>query len=502
MPTIAISYRRADSAGTSGRIFDRLVAHYGDGSIFMDVDDIPFGVDFRDHIRDVLSKSDLVLAVIGPRWFSDGNENRINDDKDPVRVEIQTAFERQIPLIPVLVDGARMPSADHLPDGLKDLAFRNAAEVAPGRDFRVHIDRLIRSIDKLIAGRSGLGQSPGKDVGAPEPSPSVNVNVEPPVLSNDFLDNLARTITEPPAELSLQDDVVASTSGDRKSDIPSPSERRMDVGRDAYPTPNAGDAGSAGRHFRFATPRPRHSAHRVPILIVIGGLFLTVGAYAYRSYTTAPGATQPPPVITAGNQVNKNMPASARDPRASKQDQPANAGKEQLVSKQEEPVLLRELQSGPRVVLPAPVRDGSPSGAAPSNEPKKVTTIPIRSDGTDVTGRPVPGATPPVPKTPAPAEPGVSEPAPRARTANASAGFVVQLASQKTEEEAQASFRNLQAKFPNELGNREPIIRRADMGSKGVWYRTMVGPFGSAQEANQFCTSYKAAGGQCVVPSN
>jgi hypothetical protein len=79
---------------------------------------------------------------------------------------------------------------------------------------------------------------------------------------------------------------------------------------------------------------------------------------------------------------------------------------------------------------------------------------------------------------------------------------VVQLSSQKTEAEAQASFRSLQAKFPSELGSRQPLIRRADLGSKGVFYRTMVGPFASAQEASQFCASYKAAGGQCVVPNN
>jgi hypothetical protein len=83
-----------------------------------------------------------------------------------------------------------------------------------------------------------------------------------------------------------------------------------------------------------------------------------------------------------------------------------------------------------------------------------------------------------------------------------SGGFLVQLSSQKTEAEATASFHSLQAKFPNELGGRAPIVRRADLGTKGVFYRTMVGPFDSAQEANQFCASYKAAGGHCVVPNN
>ena len=79
---------------------------------------------------------------------------------------------------------------------------------------------------------------------------------------------------------------------------------------------------------------------------------------------------------------------------------------------------------------------------------------------------------------------------------------MVQLSSQKSEAEAQSSFRSLQAKFPNELSGLQPIVRRADLGSKGVFYRTMVGPFASAHEAGQFCANYKAAGGQCVVPNN
>jgi hypothetical protein len=78
----------------------------------------------------------------------------------------------------------------------------------------------------------------------------------------------------------------------------------------------------------------------------------------------------------------------------------------------------------------------------------------------------------------------------------------VQLSSQKTEAEANASFRSLQAKFPNELGGRSHVIQRADLGAKGVFYRAMVGPFGSLQEATQFCAGYKAAGGHCVVPNN
>jgi hypothetical protein len=79
---------------------------------------------------------------------------------------------------------------------------------------------------------------------------------------------------------------------------------------------------------------------------------------------------------------------------------------------------------------------------------------------------------------------------------------VVQISSQRSEADAQASFHSLQSKFPKELGDREAIVRRADLGSKGVYYRAMVGPFGTAGDADQFCSGLKAAGGQCIVQKN
>jgi hypothetical protein len=270
----------------------------------------------------------------------------------------------------------------------------------------------------------------------------------------------------------------------------------------------------------------------------------TVGAYAFRSYYSPADATQPPPVITADNSTpTKIVPATAGDPQSgtAAQDRLANAGKEQLVSKQEEPVALKEpaRQPAPRVTAP-PAQTGSAqqplvAGVAPaSTEPKKIRTVTIRPDGTEMSARPVgtpgpaaQGAVPSAPSAgaarnggpisldPQGGEPSAAAgrtqtaavPPPSARPAAPAAGsgtggFVVQLSSQKSESEALASFRSLQAKFPNELGGRQPIIRRADLGSKGVFYRTVVGPFASAHEASQFCVSYKAAGGQCVVPNN
>jgi cell division septation protein DedD len=100
---------------------------------------------------------------------------------------------------------------------------------------------------------------------------------------------------------------------------------------------------------------------------------------------------------------------------------------------------------------------------------------------------------------PAPA-PVQAQAAPSASAAGG--GYLVQVSSQRNEADAQASFKSLQGKFPTVLGSRAPVIKRADLGEKGVYYRAMVGPFGSPDEASQFCGSLKTAGGQCVVQRN
>ena len=153
MPKIAISYRRADSEAMTGRIFDRLIAHYGKDAIFRDIDDIPPGIDFRVHINQTLLKTNILLAIVGPQWLgmaSDGGADRIQEETDPVRVEVETALRRRVPLIPVLIGATRMPGSDQLPPSLKDFAFRNAVKVDTGQDFDYHMDRLIRSMDAIL----------------------------------------------------------------------------------------------------------------------------------------------------------------------------------------------------------------------------------------------------------------------------------------------------------------------------------------------------------------
>ena len=156
MPKIVISYRRSDSSAIVGRIFDHLTARYGEDSVFMDVDHIPFGIDFRAHIHETLMQTDVLLAVIGPNWLGVGAAGamRMEEKTDPVRVEIETAVARNIPIIPVLVDEAKMPGGAALPMEFGNLAYLNAAEVATGRDFRIHMERLIDAIDRAAIGNT------------------------------------------------------------------------------------------------------------------------------------------------------------------------------------------------------------------------------------------------------------------------------------------------------------------------------------------------------------
>jgi formylglycine-generating enzyme required for sulfatase activity len=150
MPKVFISYRRSDSQDVTGRIYDHLERRFGAENVFFDVDSIPLGVDFREHLDEAVGRCDVLLAVIGDSWLeSRDGERRLDDARDFVRIEIESALRRGIPVIPVLVGRAAMPAEQELPESLKPLAFRNAAEVRSGRDFGDHVARLIRGIERL-----------------------------------------------------------------------------------------------------------------------------------------------------------------------------------------------------------------------------------------------------------------------------------------------------------------------------------------------------------------
>src|SRR5262249_28831288 len=124
MTRIFISYRRDDTMGLTGRIFDRLKSHFGPQSIVMDIDSIPIGVDFRHYINDAISECDVMLVIIGDNWLciAADKKSRLDNPDDFVRLEIETAFREKRSILPVLVGNTPMPNKDQLPPSLKDLA--------------------------------------------------------------------------------------------------------------------------------------------------------------------------------------------------------------------------------------------------------------------------------------------------------------------------------------------------------------------------------------------
>ncbi len=148
---IFLSYRREDSADATGRIYDHLAQRYDKKSIFKDVDSIPFGVDFRKHLRTVIETCEVVLVVIGDRWLTVQDatgQRRLDDPADFVRIEVEAALQRDIPIVPILINGATMPRAEELPVTLQELAYRNGLAVRHDPDFHNDLDRLTKSLEQ------------------------------------------------------------------------------------------------------------------------------------------------------------------------------------------------------------------------------------------------------------------------------------------------------------------------------------------------------------------
>lgn len=313
---------------------------------------------------------------------------------------------------------------------------------------------------------------------------------------------------------------------------------QQDAGYDPYgaPPPPYDEADEAPPRRRGGTM----TVVAVLLLAVVG----TGAAFAYRTFIGSPRSGEPP-IIKADAGPNKVVPAGAGTEAPGKQiyDRVGDKTAERMVSREEQPVDLKaNANAGPRVVFPPLTQNANPpmpSGASPAarptgagvgngtlggDEPRRIRTLSIRPDQSDAAAAPAPRAQAPAVQKPAPAPastastgashgapvslaPQAQQAEPRARVAavnpaTGASGAYVQVSSQKTEADAQASFRALQGKYSGILGSRSALIRRADLGDKGVFYRAMVGPFASNEEATQFCVNLKSAGGQCVVQRN
>jgi SPOR domain len=292
-------------------------------------------------------------------------------------------------------------------------------------------------------------------------------------------------------------------------------------------------------------PRGRRGGTMTVVFVLLLAVVGTAGAFAYRTLVGSPRSGEPP-IIKADAGPNKIIPPGQGSDNANKQiyDRVGDKNAERVVSREEQPVDVNA-RTSPRVVFPPLTQNNNPptvasaspevrptgaglgNGTLGGEEPRKIRTLSIRpgeQDGSPSAAPAPRAATQPqrvsapatTASTPAPNAPvslaPQAQPSPAAAPSNRqvaslshSAGAVgayVQVSSQKTEADAQASFKALQAKYSGILGSRSTTVRRADLGSKGVFYRAMVGPFGTTEEASQFCSSLKSAGGQCVVQRN
>jgi hypothetical protein len=167
---IFICYRREDSADVTGRIYDRLVDHFGQERVFMDVEAIRLGYDFRSEIDQTIKICSMVIVVIGDEWLAEvGGKRRIDDENDRVRLEIESALRREIPIIPVLTRGASHPTEAMLPASLEALAYRHGISIRH-EHFRGDMDSLISQMDKLLTRHENAPPNPAE---AKEPTTPV-----------------------------------------------------------------------------------------------------------------------------------------------------------------------------------------------------------------------------------------------------------------------------------------------------------------------------------------
>jgi hypothetical protein len=153
MPKIFCCYRREDSKYQTGRLFEHLAARFANDELFRDLDSMPLGLDFRDVLSKQVARCDVLLAIMGDGWLNakeETGERRLDNPIDFVRIEIESALRRNIPVIPVLVGRAPIPKAEELPDSLRELAFRHGLAVREDPDFRHDMERLIHGINDVL----------------------------------------------------------------------------------------------------------------------------------------------------------------------------------------------------------------------------------------------------------------------------------------------------------------------------------------------------------------
>jgi hypothetical protein len=147
---IFISYRRNDAQWIVGPLYDKLAAAFGNDAVFLDVDKIPEGVNFRAHIDEILSECFVLLAVIAGDWLNERRGVSLKDNpEDFVRLELELAMHHSVRIIPLLFQNASMPRPEQLPPSLQEFRYLNAPRFDTPRDFQAHVGRLLNTLKEL-----------------------------------------------------------------------------------------------------------------------------------------------------------------------------------------------------------------------------------------------------------------------------------------------------------------------------------------------------------------
>lgn len=199
MSRIFISYRRDDSAGHVGWLRSLLIQRFGADQIFRDIETIPPGVDFVEAIETAVGSCDVLLAVIGPRWLTATGrrgERRLDDPEDFVRIEIATALERSIRVIPVLVQDAHMPRSNELPAHIAKLARRNSIELRDS-SWEFDVGRLGDALESILQSQAPANQVVQPPIEQPQPVPKTDTLIRLLLLAEEQRDwDTAVTIVE------------------------------------------------------------------------------------------------------------------------------------------------------------------------------------------------------------------------------------------------------------------------------------------------------------------
>lgn len=265
MDGIFISYRRDDSAGYAGRLYDRLAAHFGAGRVFMDVEGIELGTDFVTAIENAVGSCRVLIVVIGDEWLDTrdaAGRRRLDDPHDFIRLETVTALQRDIRVVPVLVGGALMPRSDDLPEDLRPLARRQAIEVNH-KQWEASTAELIRALEGMLPGGTASVAAPLPPPERPAPPRRWLAGVALAVIGVGAIgwwampkSNVQREAEAPPAR------PILSAGTAKPKDPPRPEATVVATG------PIPAEVAAAAPARVAVTPAPPTPAARPPAVVV------------------------------------------------------------------------------------------------------------------------------------------------------------------------------------------------------------------------------------------